>query len=277
MRVGVGRRRRVMWVALLVVAGLLAGCIPGAGAPSDRMGFDGGGRLASGMAADGSASLVRLDALGNVVGVDRVAAGGLAVTSVVPRSARVGESVWVYGTGFGAGLGAQSVTLAGVAAPVAEAVPGRVRVTVGAGTGTGPVVVSVGGSSAQWAGSFSPLGNAPSVSGVAPDRVRPGQTVVVSGSGFSTVPVENQVWVGGVQMRVVAATASSLTVEVPPGLASGPVSVETSLGSGSGGLFVTVPAPVDAGATCLAAGGLGSVLAPGCADGLASVDGVLAG
>lgn len=55
-----------------------------------------------------------------------------------------------------------------------------------------------------------------------------GSTVTITGNNFSTVPAENIVWFGSVQATVVTATASQLTVAVPPGAGYAPVSVTKS-------------------------------------------------
>lgn len=57
-----------------------------------------------------------------------------------------------------------------------------------------------------------------------------GQTVVVSGAGFSTNATDNIVRFGSAQARVIAATASQLTVLVPFGAESGRVAVQTPQG-----------------------------------------------
>ena len=272
------RRRWFGLIVLLVSGAVLAACIPGAGGAGDRLVYDAAGRLVSGVDAEGKASVVRLDANGNVVGVDRLAPGALAVTAVVPAAARPGDDVWVYGVGFGASPGAQTVTVGGVGAPVAEAQPGRVRVTVGPGAVDGLVEVTVGSTTAAWSGAFERLADPPQVTSVSPAVAQPGSTVTITGSGFSEVAVENQVWAGETQLRVVAASSTSLTAEVAPGVASGPVEVRTpggfAMGSGSSGWFVTVPPGTSPAAACVGTGSLGTAVTPGCDDGVASIEGV---
>lgn len=72
-----------------------------------------------------------------------------------------------------------------------------------------------------------------SVSSVQPLAGRPGATVTVSGSGFATTPDANTVRFGGHDAAVTAATTTRLTVEVPAGATSGPVSVTTAGGTAS--------------------------------------------
>lgn len=53
----------------------------------------------------------------------------------------------------------------------------------------------------------------------------PGAVVQLLGAGFSAVPAENQVELGGTPLEVIAASPSRLTVQLPEGLAGGPVTV----------------------------------------------------
>ena len=65
----------------------------------------------------------------------------------------------------------------------------------------------------------------PTVSGFAPLAGPVGSTAVITGTGFSAVPAHDVVRFGSVQATVVNASATSLTVRVPPGSSYQPVSV----------------------------------------------------
>lgn len=62
----------------------------------------------------------------------------------------------------------------------------------------------------------------------APMFGRPGDSVTIVGTGFSTTPAANQVTIGGVGATVTAAAADHLKVTVPSGAASGPIAVTVS-------------------------------------------------
>jgi uncharacterized protein (TIGR03437 family) len=62
------------------------------------------------------------------------------------------------------------------------------------------------------------------------DPALAGQTVTIQGTGFVTTPDQNTVRFGAAQARVIAATASQLTVIVPFGAESGRVTVQTAQG-----------------------------------------------
>lgn len=59
----------------------------------------------------------------------------------------------------------------------------------------------------------------------APAFGRPGDTVTIVGTGFSTTPASHQVTIGGVAATVTAAAADHLQVTVPGSVASGPIAV----------------------------------------------------
>lgn len=70
----------------------------------------------------------------------------------------------------------------------------------------------------------------PQVNGFNAPAVLAGETLTINGSGFSQTPGENQVRIGEVQARIVNATANQLTIEVPVGVKTGPVTVKTPQG-----------------------------------------------
>ncbi len=65
----------------------------------------------------------------------------------------------------------------------------------------------------------------PVISSFSPTAGVPGTTIVITGSGFSTTNSVNEVSFNGVSGWVSAATATSLTVQVPPGATTGKVTV----------------------------------------------------
>lgn len=64
-----------------------------------------------------------------------------------------------------------------------------------------------------------------SVNTVSPLSGPVGSTVTITGSNFSTVTTENMVWFGSVKATVLTATATEITVTVPPGAGYAAVSV----------------------------------------------------
>lgn len=87
----------------------------------------------------------------------------------------------------------------------------------------------------------------PRVDTIGPGEAGPGQTVTLGGYNFNPVAANNQVvFGGGVTATPSAATATSLTVTVPAGAVSGPVSVVTGgiTSAPSAQTLTVLPAPV---------------------------------
>jgi fibronectin type 3 domain-containing protein len=85
----------------------------------------------------------------------------------------------------------------------------------------------------------------PTITGFTPTNGAVGTTVTIAGTNFSSVPADNTViFGGGVTAAVSAATANSLTVTVPPGAATGVISVTTASGTAkSASPFVVLQPP----------------------------------
>src|SRR5690606_905456 len=64
-----------------------------------------------------------------------------------------------------------------------------------------------------------------------PGRARPGDTIRLTGRLFGPVAEHHRVLFGGARARVLAGTATTLDVEVPPCLPPGPTGVRSRLGA----------------------------------------------
>lgn len=86
---------------------------------------------------------------------------------------------------------------------------------------------------------------APTVSGFTPANARVGEQVVITGSGFSSVAAENTVSFNGTVATVTTSTLNSITVTVPSGATTGPLSVTVNGQTGmSNSNFTLTPTPV---------------------------------
>lgn len=111
---------------------------------------------------------------------------------------------------------------------------------VGSG-GTGSInVVSAYGNATAAAFTFS---SAPLIHSFTPVSGAIGTTVTITGANFNTVAGNNTVYFGNVKANVVAATANTLTVIVPPGANCKPVSVTTNELTGYSNKSFTVTFP----------------------------------
>ena len=80
----------------------------------------------------------------------------------------------------------------------------------------------------------SPAGSAPpQVSGFSTSSALAGQTLTITGSGFSTTASDNTVRISGSEATITSASATEIAVQVPYGAESGPVSVRTPQGEGT--------------------------------------------
>ncbi len=71
-----------------------------------------------------------------------------------------------------------------------------------------------------------------------------GTTVTITGTNFNGVKVNNRVTFGGVLAQVVTATETELTVVVPEGATTGPISISKAKFVIEGPVFTVFPAPV---------------------------------
>jgi hypothetical protein len=158
------------------------------------------------------------------------------LATVSPPSGLPGTAVTLGGADFELAVGRNLVFFGSAQAVVTSAETGRLVCEVPPGVSTGAVQITV----STRAGTSAPRGftaaRAPGAPAVGEVRTAggsvtvvayPGQQVRVLGSGFSSVPTENRVWIGTEQADVDAASASELTVTIPGRSRSGVVAVET--------------------------------------------------
>ncbi len=84
---------------------------------------------------------------------------------------------------------------------------------------------------------------APTISGFSPATSGVGQTIVITGSNFSSNPANDLVEIGGVQAEVIAATTTSLTVVIPSGISGGSISVTVNGQTGVAHNTITLTSP----------------------------------
>jgi hypothetical protein len=85
----------------------------------------------------------------------------------------------------------------------------------------------------------------PTISGISPATGATGNSVTITGSGFSANPLENLVKFNGVSAAVSSATPTQIITSVPPAATTGPVTVEVAGKLTTGATFtVSNPLPV---------------------------------
>jgi hypothetical protein len=157
------------------------------------------------------------------------------VTSLSPTEGPAGTVVTITGTGF---LGATQVAFASMAAAgfVVNAAGTQLMVTTPAGVSTGPVVVTTPNGTSngvQFTG-------APALSGISPASGPAGTVVTLTGVGLLNA---SAVTFGGVAAPgfTVNAAGTSLSVNAPAGVLSGPVYVTTPYGMSNSVTFTGAP------------------------------------
>jgi sugar lactone lactonase YvrE len=167
-----------------------------------------------------------------------------AITSFAPLQGNVGTLVVITGTNFSAVIAGNAVKFNGVTATVTAASTTQLSVTVPAGTANGKITVTTNGQTATSATDFTVLFPAPTptIIGFAPGIGWPGDTVLITGTNFSTTTSNDIVRFNGVAAAVTNATSTQLTVIIPPGANNGTISVTIN---GQAMAFTTVFTIVD--------------------------------
>ena len=199
--------------------------------------YDDLNRLVRVIREDGEAATYHYDAVGNLLsitresGVPQTTVVSTVSTSTLQRSRTTALTV----TGFNLS-GAMVATSPGVHVtsqqtdvdtlvlqitvdPTATLGSNTLTIRTPYGTVTVPVTV---------------VGGAPVVTSVAPAAAVAGMVVTITGGEFDPgAPANNLVRVNSLQAAVLQATATTLTIRVPSGATTGPVSVTTASGTGS--------------------------------------------
>ena len=151
-----------------------------------------------------------------------------SISAFSPNMGLPGTIVTISGQHFSSTATENAVTFSGVNATVTEGSKTSLKVIVPEGATTGLIEVTVGGETAISATEFVVP---PVITEFAPTSGATGTEVVITGTGFSATPGSNNVTVGGVAAIVKAATATSLTIEVPLEASTG--EIEVTLGDAS--------------------------------------------
>jgi len=112
--------------------------------------YDELGRLVSVIDKDGNAATYSYDSVGNLLSISRQVPTAVSLIRFNPSAGAIGSSVTIYGAGFSATAGQNTVAFNGVAATVVGSSTNLIVATVPSGASTGPVAVT------------SPLGSATS-------------------------------------------------------------------------------------------------------------------
>ena len=138
----IGTRRSIALIvvcAVLVPTRLLAQA-------SIYYAYDSLNRLVAVVDQQGSAATYTYDAVGNILRIDRFEPtgppGGVAISLFAPSAGAIGTTVQVFGRGFGAAIGQNSLSFGRHVSMLVAAAPNRLVATVPAGATTAPITVT---------------------------------------------------------------------------------------------------------------------------------------
>jgi sugar lactone lactonase YvrE len=167
------------------------------------------------------------------------------LTSVSPGEGQPGAVVVLSGTHFSTVAAQDTVIFNGVPARVLQATSTSLQVEVPQGATLGSVSIRTLGGTAVSAQPFM-VWYAPTISTVAPGRIRTGATVTLTGTSFADAAARNVVTFGGGQRgQVLDAAPTRLRVQVPAAAQTGLVQVQTPGGQAATATnLVVIPPPV---------------------------------
>ncbi|MFC6839976.1 IPT/TIG domain-containing protein [Xanthomonas theicola] len=237
------RTRFIVWI-LCVLAAAFVGP-----APATDYVHDADGRLIAVTNDAGESARYVYDVVGNIVQVERIAAGELALFSFTPRRGTSGTQVRLRGHGFNTDPADNVVRFGGVVASVASASSSDLVAVVPPGAVTGPVSVTVGAQSVSSTDAFivDESALAPRIDRVSPLVATTGASVTVTGKSLYPLRHQTTVAIGTRSSPIGSAQDAALSFVVPPTAASGKVSVTTPYGMATSAQdLVVLPSGIDA-------------------------------
>jgi YD repeat-containing protein len=207
--------------------------------------YDELGRLVAVIDQNGDAAIYNYDPVGNLLSIARQSAGTVSILEFTPNGGSVGATVKLYGTGFSATAGQNTVTFNGTAATVTSSTTTEIVTSVPSGATTGTIVVTTPSGSATSASAFTVSASAaPTITSVSPTQGVVATSVTISGTNFKTTANQNVVTFNATPAPVSAATGTSIATAVPAAATSGKISVATVHGKATDtNDFIIPPSP----------------------------------
>lgn len=147
----------------------------------------------------------------------------LSVTGFSPTSGKPGTAVTISGTGFSETSASNTVKFNGVSATVISSTSTTISTTVPTSATSGKVSVATGGATASSSDDFIVISH--TITSVAPTSGLVGAPITITGTDFSTTLANNMVKFNNTAATVTAATATTLSVNVPAGATTGKITV----------------------------------------------------
>ena len=212
--------------------------------PTINFAYDAAGRLAGVVDSANSAVVYNYDAAGNVLSITKKAASAVTITDFVPSSGPVGRTVTVNGSGFSSTVSQNTVTFYNnVGATVTSATSTQLVVNVPAGATTGKIKVVVGTTTATSSTPFTVTNSngLPTITSFTPPIASPGTAVTIQGTNFDSTASNDSIIVNVSKTYASSANATTLTTSIPGIVATGHITVTTTVGSYTTPSYLFVP------------------------------------
>lgn len=158
------------------------------------------------------------------------------ISDVQPRVAAPGAHVTILGENFSSRITENFVTFNGQQVVVRSAAPTQLVVIVPQGAQSGRFAVRVAGTGETTASVELQIGSGVQITSFSPAIGAPGTMVTLTGTGFASRPASNQVFLGNVACRVINATPTSISLQLPAGARTGLFMIEVR---GAGRAYAT--------------------------------------
>jgi len=158
---------------------------------------------------------------------DKPSSGSTApmIKSFTPVSGPAGTTVTISGSYFDKNLSLDVVKFNDIKATVSAASDSQLVVTVPELAGTGKISVTINGQSVSSSSDFT-VTVAPQISSFSPVNGLAGDTIIITGSNFSSTIANNTVKFGGnATASVISVNATQIKVKVPASAATGNISI----------------------------------------------------
>ncbi|HLP38352.1 FG-GAP-like repeat-containing protein [Lacibacter sp.] len=147
------------------------------------------------------------------------------ITSFSPTTGTLGTNVTITGFNF---TNTGNISFGGVPADSFRVTSPTTIIATVLGGASGYVSVTNPDGSDSLAGFTYLPPPLPGIIAVSPNKATVGTVITITGNHFSTDTALNYVYFGPVRAKVLAASANTLTVQLPPGAGYGPVSITTN-------------------------------------------------
>jgi hypothetical protein len=173
------------------------------------------------------------DAVGNLLSIERQSSSVVSIIEFTPKSAPVGTSVTLHGTGFSETPGENALTFNGIPATVISAAATRIVTTVPSGAASGSITVATPTGSATSTTPFTVTAapEVPAIAAFSPTIGVPGTGVTITGTNFDPALANNKAIFNRVLAILSSATTTTIETAVPPGPGSGRIAVSTPFGT----------------------------------------------